>query len=311
MKLVLGIVIDEDSKYTNTDKTSYDILGFALLDLDTLFLSFVEKDGSTDKFKHDISIIASSLKIYEKYKKYIIPNGRLINRGYLLSSIVDGIESQDIPSRCESLPIYTKKLDLFTVVGAETMRFNLYPHGSLTYNCRSNKLDVYVKDTCDSFTWLSYLSDTNHKINIKTLSMVSSPFDDTYVYGDCCWIVNCFSKSVVVPENIKSLVVYSSKIGDLVLPKSLEYIYIVSISHSPIKTYYLSKDAKLSLVCLLINILSNDSGEDGKNTYFLFEEEASSLFDRKDYEKIWEICHEDRFKSYLDRVLSQANIVVY
>ena len=67
VKIFIGVVIDEDSKYVSADNTSYDIIGFALLSLDTLTISFVPKDGVTDKLKQDSSIIASTLKEFSKY----------------------------------------------------------------------------------------------------------------------------------------------------------------------------------------------------------------------------------------------------
>lgn len=35
VKILIGVVIDEDNKYVCTDNTSYDIIGFALLSLGT------------------------------------------------------------------------------------------------------------------------------------------------------------------------------------------------------------------------------------------------------------------------------------
>ena len=59
VKIFIGVVIDEDSKQVSADNTSYDIIGFALLSLDTLTISFVPKDGVNDRLKQDIWCIDS------------------------------------------------------------------------------------------------------------------------------------------------------------------------------------------------------------------------------------------------------------
>ena len=82
VKIFIGVVIDEDTKQVSADNTSYDIIGFALLSLDTLTISFVPKDKVTDKFKQDRWCI-ESFPEEDSYKKYVIPNDTLKNDRYL------------------------------------------------------------------------------------------------------------------------------------------------------------------------------------------------------------------------------------
>ena len=212
----------------------------------------------------------------------------------------------------KSLPIYTKSLELFAHIGAEKMRFKLNPDGGLIHNYRNNTLDAYIDSSLDKCNWTGYLAEKNRRINIQSIgSIFSSPFKDAYVFGDCCWVINSYAKSAVVPETVKSLAICSSKIGDLVIAKSVEFISISSASADSINTYYISKEAKLSLVCILIKLLASEYRGDGENTYFSFEENTEGMFYRKEYERIWEVYHEDRYKEYLDKVLNSVNIVVY
>lgn len=68
MKIFTGVVIDEDSKQAYTDNTSYDIIGFALLNLDDLTISYVTKDCVSDKLKQDSSIVYYPPKEFNRYK---------------------------------------------------------------------------------------------------------------------------------------------------------------------------------------------------------------------------------------------------
>lgn len=72
IEIVLGIVIDEDNKHCDINSISYDIIGFAVLSLDDLSISFVEKNGADEKFILNESIIASKFKIYDSCSKYKI-----------------------------------------------------------------------------------------------------------------------------------------------------------------------------------------------------------------------------------------------
>ena len=123
IKIVLGIVIDEDNKHCDINSISYDIIGFAVLSLDDLSISFVEKNGADEKFIWNSSILASEFKIYDSCSKYKIQNGYSINRGYILSSLSNDDDNYTVStvSRNNSLPIYTNKLSLFTIIGEETM----------------------------------------------------------------------------------------------------------------------------------------------------------------------------------------------
>lgn len=309
VKIFIGVVIDEDSKYVCTDNTSYDIIGFALLSLDTLTISFVPKDGVTDKFKQDRWCIESFPK-EDSYEKYIIPNDTLKNDRYLQVSTENGVELEAIKLSMKSFIIYTKNLSLFTVIGAEAICFGLNPCGSLVYNCVNNTLDAYIDSGRNRYNRVGYLSDSSHRIVIKdTENIFHYPFDNAYVFGDCCWVLGARNTSAVIPETVKELAVYSCDISDLVLSKSVEYISIDRFCS--VDTYYISKDAKLSLICLLIYGIAGEYRGDGESTYFLLEEELEPLFYKREYERIWDVYHTDRYKDYLDSVLSQADIVVY
>ena len=310
MKIFTGVVIDEDSKQAYTDNTSYDIIGFALLNLDDLTISYVTKDCVSDKLKQDSSIVYYPPKEFNRYIKYIVPKDIPRDGRYLLVYTEDDVELEEIKTSIKSLPIYTKKLSLFTVIGAEAIRFGLNPCGSLVYNCVNNTLDAYIDSGRNRYNRVGYLSDSSHRIVIKdTENIFHSPFDNAYVFGDCCWVVSAHIKSAVIPETVKELAIYSCKISELVLPKSVEYISMDRFCS--VDTYYISKDAKISLVCLLIYGIAGEYRGDGESTYFLLEEELEPFIYKGDYEKIWEIFHEERYKEYLDMALRDLKIIVY
>lgn len=310
MKIFIGVVIDEDNKQVNTVNTSYDIIGFALLSLDDLTISFVDKDGVGDKLKQDSSIIYYPPKEFNRYIKYIVPKDTPRDGRYLLVSTEDDVKLEEIKISMKSLPIYTKNLSLFTVIGTEVIRFCLNPCGSLVYNCVNNTLDAYIDSGRNKYNRVGYLSDNSTRIVIKdTGSIFDSPFDNAYVFGDCCWVLGARNTSAVIPETVKDLAVYSCDISDLVLPKSVEYIAIDRFCS--VDTYYISKDAKLSLICLLIYGIAGEYRGDGESTYFLLEEELEPFIYRGDYEKIWEIFHEERYKEYLDMALRDLKVIVY
>jgi hypothetical protein len=310
VKIFTGVVIDEDSKQAYTDNTSYDIIGFALLNLDDLTISYVTKDCVSDKLKQDSSIVYYPPKEFNRYIKYIVPKDIPRDGRYLLVYTEDDVELEEIKTSIKSLPIYTKKLSLFTVIGAEAIRFGLNPCGSLVYNCVNNTLDAYIDSGRNRYNRVGYLSDSSHRIVIKdTENIFHSPFDNAYVFGDCCWVVSAHIKSAVIPETVKELAIYSCKISELVLPKSVEYISMDRFCS--VDTYYISKDAKISLVCLLIYGIAGEYRGDGESTYFLLEEELEPFIYKGDYEKIWEIFHEERYKEYLDMALRDLKIIVY
>lgn len=310
VKIFIGVVIDEDNKYVCTDNTSYDIIGFALLSLDDLTISFMPKDGITDKLKQDSTIISSALKEFSKYIKYIVPKDTPRCGRYLLKSIEDGVVLEEVKISMKSLPMYTKNLSLFTVIGAEAIRLGLNPCGSLVYNCVNNTLDAYIDSGRNRYNRVGYLSDSSHRIVIKdTENIFHSPFDNAYVFGDCCWVVGAHIKSAVIPETAKELAVSLCNISELVLPKSVEYISIDRFCS--VDTYYISKDAKLSLICLLIYGIAGEYRGDGESTYFLLEEELEPFIYKGDYEKIWGIFHEERYKEYLDMALRDLKVIVY
>jgi len=309
VKIFIGVVIDEDSKYVCTDNTSYDIIGFALLSLDTLTISFVPKDGVNDKLKQD-SWCIDSFPNGDSYKKYVIPNDTLKNDRYLQLSTENGVELKEIKLSMKSFLIYTKNLSLFTVIGAEAIRLGLNPCGSLVYNCVNNTLDAYIDSGRNRYNRVGYLSDSRHRIVIKdTENIFHSPFDNAYIFGDCCWVLGARNTSAVIPETVKELAVYSCDISDLVLPKSVEYIAIDRFCS--VDTYYISKDAKLSLICLLIYGIAGEYRGDGESTYFLLEEELEPFIYKGDYEKIWGIFHEERYKEYLGMALRDLKVIVY
>ena len=286
MKIFTGVVIDEDSKQAYTDNTSYDIIGFALLNLDDLTISYVTKDCVSDKLKQDSSIVYYPPKEFNRYIKYFIPKDIPRDGRYLLVYTEDDVELEEIKTSMKSLPIYTKKLSLFTVIGAEAIRFGLNPCGNLVYNCVNNTLDAYIDSGRNKYNRVGYLSDNSTRIAIKdTESIFPSPFDNAYVFGDCCWVLGARNTSAVIPETVKELAVYSCDISDLVLPKSVEYIAIDRFCS--VDTYYISKDAKLSLICLLIYGIAGEYRGDGESTYFLLEEELEPFIYKGDYEKIW------------------------
>ena len=48
-KVVIGVVVDEDTKVVTRSNESYSMIGFVILDLIDLSLSFLDKNVSTDK----------------------------------------------------------------------------------------------------------------------------------------------------------------------------------------------------------------------------------------------------------------------
>jgi hypothetical protein len=265
VKIFTGVVIDEDSKQAYTDNTSYDIIGFALLNLYDLTISYVTKDCVSDKLKQDSSIVYYPPKEFNRYIKYIVPKDIPRDGRYLLVYTEDDVELEEIKTSMKSLPIYTKKLSLFTVIGAEAIRFGLNPCGNLVYNCVNNTLDAYIDSGRNKYNRVGYLSDNSTRIAIKdTESIFDSPFDNAYVFGDCCWVIRNFGNSIVIPETVRDLAVYSCDISELVLPKSVEYISMDRFCSVDI--YYISKDAKLSLICLLIYGIAGEYRGDGEST---------------------------------------------
>ena len=314
IEIVLGIVIDEDNKHCDINSISYDIIGFAVLSLDDLSISFVEKNGADEKFILNESIIASKFKIYDSCSKYKIQNGYSIDRGYMLSSLSKDDDNYTVSTvpRNSSLPIYTNKLSLFTIIGEETMHFELSHHGYLVYNCRKHTLDVCMDNSCLENTGVGYFVGNSSLVDIQSAgNMFSSPFDGAYVYGDACWVIKSVIKSAIIPESISSLVLYCSHIDELVLPKSLESIFVDNGGMNPVDTYYLSKYAKLPLVCQLIDILSEYYVGEDDEAYPRFHAYMQKFISNKECEKAWEMCHSDTYKDFLDSVLRFSNIVIY
>lgn len=254
-KVVIGVVVDEDTKVVTRSNESYSMIGFVILDLIDLSLSFLDKNVS-----RDIS---------------------------------------NIP------PIFSKKLELMPSLGKSKIYFNLEPNiGGLEYECKKAILSV-------SFGTAKNIRADSISV-AKLGDLFYSPFDGSYIYGSDMCIAGCNLEDVIVQEGIKHIIfTKNNTIHTIVLPKSIDKITMNNTTIRAINTYYISKDAKLSAVCSLINNIFFYSTSISSTELALLRYDLHTLYCNGNYDKFYELCKSDKNRKYLDEILSEVKIIVY
>ena len=125
-------------------------------------------------------------------------------------------------------------------------------------------------------------------------------------------IAGCSLEDVIVQEGIKHIVFTKyNTIHTIVLPKSIDKITMNNTTIKAINTYYISKDAKLSAVCSLIDNIFFYSTSISSTELALLRYDLHTLYCNGNYDKFYALCKSDKNRKYLDEILSEVKIIVY
>lgn len=304
-KVVIGVVVDEDTRVVNSSKESYSIIGFALLDLVDLSLSFVDKNSDTDTIHYILNSRGSRILKLKKHDKFCIEKKARGAIEYSFYHLDCGVIMRELWDISYLIPIYSKKLRLIPELGKSEITFNIeHSIGALVYECKKATISVLFGNPQNG------IADS---IPVTELgSLFHSPFECSYIYGSDMCIARCNSEDVVVPDGIKHIVfIGNNHIRTVVLPKSIDKITINNTTIRAIDTYYISKETNLSAVCSLIYNIFFYSTSISSNELDLLRYELHTLYNDREYKKFYELCKSDKNKEYLDEIFREINIVVY
>ena len=125
-------------------------------------------------------------------------------------------------------------------------------------------------------------------------------------------IAGCNLEDVIVQEGIKHIIfTKNNTIHTIVLPKSIDKITMNNTTIRAINTYYISKDAKLSAVCSLIENIFFYNTSISSTELALLRYDLHTLYSYGNYDKFYELCKSDKNRKYLDEILSEVKIIVY
>lgn len=303
-KVVIGVVVDEDTKVVTRFNESYSMVGFAVLDLIDLSLSFLDKNVSTDKISSVSNSMRNKIVKLKKHDKFCIEK-KSSGVEYSFYHLECGVIMREIRDISDIPPIFSKKLELMPSLGKSKIYFNLEPKiGGLEYECKKAILSV-------SFGTAKNIRADSVSV-AKLGDLFYSPFEGSYIYGSDMCIAGCSLEDVIVQEGIKHIVFSGiNHIRTVVLPKSIDKITINNTTISAIDTYYISKDTNLSAVCSLIENIFFYNTSISSPELALLRYDLHTLYSYGNYDKFYALCKSDKNRKYLDEILSEVKIIVY
>lgn len=303
-KVVIGVVVDEDTRVVTRSNESYSMIGFVILDLIDLSLSFLDKNVSMDKISSVSNSMRHKIVKLKKHDKFCIEK-KSSGVEYSFYHLERGVIMREIRDISDIPPIFSKKLELMPSLGKSKIYFNLEPNiGGLEYECKKAILSV-------SFGTAKNIRADSVSV-AKLGDLFYSPFDGSYIYGSDMCIAGCNLEDVIVQEGIKHIIfVKANNVYTIVLPKSIDKITMNNTTIRAINTYYISKDAKLSAVCSLIENIFFYSTSISSTELALLRYDLHTLYCNGNYDKFYELCKSDKNRKYLDEILSEVKIIVY
>lgn len=303
-KVVIGVVVDEDTRVVTRSNESYSMIGFVILDLIDLSLSFLDKNVSTDKISSVSNSMRHKIVKLKKHDKFCIEK-KSSGVEYSFYHLECGVIMREIRDISNIPPIFSKKLELMPSLGKSKIYFNLEPKiGGLEYECKKAILSV-------SFGTAKNIRADSVSV-AKLGDLFYSPFEGSYIYGSDMCIAGCSLEDVIVPEGIEHIIfVNTNNVHTIVLPKSIDKITMNNTTIRAINTYYISKDAKLSAVCSLIENIFFYNTSISSTELALLRYDLHTLYSYGNYDKFYELCKSDKNRKYLDEILSEVRIIVY
>ena len=317
----IGIVVSSSSKreyewistsdYT-TNVVEYTIIGISYIDLstgDVVARTIDEFDSDYHRDDYPYILLNGTFSITKAYSK----NGLSNYESYLLSNLRDNT-SRNIS---HVLPVYTEGGSL--LVSCNGNSFALYSEDDiyLVVDIKSNEVRVECWSGASKFR-LSEIYRTTYLDFKDYVGVFKSDIDGVYTFSDICYVYSKHIEKVIPPEECRRLVVSpKSEIDTLVLNNNIGYLSLVNRNKvASIKTFYISKDiSKYSLGYLLyyfiknylVNILDININWEISD----FCKEVLHLNNIGDAYKIYDFCMKGRHKMFMNRIMSNHEIVVY
>lgn len=167
------------------------------------------------------------------------------------------------------------------------------------YNSKADRVDLnYLVSKCAFYT--SEISEFLIK-------------DDTGVAscGNLYYISNLNSKSVILPESCKYLIVDEDcEIESIVFNKGIERVSDKLNGVVDIDTYYISRDVSKEFMGNLLYLLLYDSIVDEWNIKTV-RKEAYYMFHAGKLAEIYDLCKREENKRLMDSVLADKTVIVY
>lgn len=139
--------------------------------------------------------------------------------------------------------------------------------------------------------------------------------DDTGIAscGGLCYVSNSCSKTVILPENCKYLMISDDEdceIESIVFNKGIERVSDRLIGVVDIDTYYISRDVSKEFMGNLLYLLLYDSIVDEWNIKTV-RKEAYYMFHAGKLAEIYDLCKREENKRLMDSVLADKTVIVY
>lgn len=125
-KVVIGVVVDEDTRVVTRSNESYSMIGFVILDLIDLSLSFLDKNVSTDKISSVSNSMRHKIVKLKNHDKFCIEK-KSSGVEYSFYHLERGVIMREIRDISDIPPIFSKKLELIPSLGKSKIYFNLEP----------------------------------------------------------------------------------------------------------------------------------------------------------------------------------------
>lgn len=162
-------------------------------------------------------------------------------------------------------------------------------------------------------------SDLNYLVSTCAFSTSEVPEfltkDDTGIAscGGLCYVSNSCSKTVILPENCKYLMISDDEdceIESIVFNKGIERVSDRLIGVVDIDTYYISRDVSKEFMGNLLYLLLYDSIVEEWNIKIV-RKEAYYMFHGGKLADIYDLCNKEENRIVMNSVLGDKTIVIY
>lgn len=161
------------------------------------------------------------------------------------------------------------------------------------------------------------INDLNYLVSTCAFSTSEVPEfltkDDTGIAscGGLCYVSNSCSKTVILPENCRYIMVSEDcEVDSIVFNKCIERVSDRIIGVADIDTYYISRDVSKEFIGNLLYLLLYDCTDSVWDIKRL-RKEAYYMFHGGKLADIYDLCNKEENKIIMNSVLGDKTIVVY
>lgn len=311
-----GVVVDENKYKTRVLEDGsmarvYKITGTKALNVKTLELV----DTGVKAFNKYIRIYNSSSYLNRYAIAVLDKNGNYIGGFLCKYSSLEG--SLKKPQSLGNLLIYGQSTNL--LYGEECCSYlSESPFVSLRtavlFDLYAKSAEVRLYSSKTDINDLNYLASNCCAFSTSEVPEFLTK-DDTGIAscGGLCYVSNSCSKTVILPENCKYLMISDDEdceIESIVFNKGIERVSDRLIGVVDIDTYYISRDVSKEFMGNLLYLLLYDSIVEEWNIKTV-RKEAYYMFHGGKLADIYDLCNKEENRIVMNSVLGDKTIVIY